>query len=164
MEADILAGLGQYDPKTQALLDKAWAWTETINFSTTIVAGANQSASTRNDNDGTFIICRSFARVFIPAANTAVALSEFSWDGTPTSANATFAQLGMTRVELFINGKPLYRSPIPTSLVFGTGDKPLFNAFRTRVAPGATLTAKLYNDSGQSAQAILGWEGFKVPA
>lgn len=164
MDLEVLEGLGALSPAEQAALSKAWFWAETLDFSTTITTGTSATSATRNDNDGTLIVDSIAIEAWLPAViGSAVAYTPFARDGDPTLNNNTHASLASLRVELFTNGKPWFRSPVRASTFFGQGHRPKFFTRKPRIAPGGTITARLYNDSAQSVQAQILFEGMKIP-
>ena len=145
-------------------LARAFPFRLTVNFDSTISASGNGSASRRNNNDGTLLVAvEDLTAYIIAASGSAVAYSNLCQTSGETKNNNTWAPYSALRVEIFVDGKPWQDGPVRADLAFAQNRAARDPAMWRRIPSGATVQAKLYNDSGEAIQAQIMLEGIKIP-
>lgn len=163
LEIQDLAGLGATEQE-RAKLAKAFPFRLTVNFDSTIAAAGNASASKRNNNDGTLLVAVEDLTAYIVAASgSAIAYTSLTPAAGETKNNNTWPGYASLRVEIFVDGRPWQDGPVRADLAFAQNRAPRDPAMWRRIPSGATVQAKLYNDSGEAIQAQLMLEGIKIP-
>ncbi|MBC6954010.1 MAG: hypothetical protein DYG93_11225 [Leptolyngbya sp. PLA2] len=136
------------------MAERVYAYT--LDWATTIAAGANAQASKAFSQNGTFILESLRAAVYIPSASgSAVAFTPAPRDAVATRDSNTFMTLAAFRVELFTAGEPWFDAPVRLNLLVGDGRDPGYFTTRHTIPENVTVRGILYNDSGESVRAQL---------
>lgn len=133
----------------------------TLEFNTTIAAGATAQAYSQVDTSGDFFIQNMRATVWIPSAATAIAGTPFANGSLPTAASDTFPTLAHCRLMLEVSGVQWFNNPVRLNHLAGDGGNPYFFQTLPALALQAQLLGTLYNDSALAVQAQVVLFGYK---
>jgi len=134
----------------------------TIEFSTTINAGAQGQAYAQVDTSGAFVAQSMAATVFLPVAQTSVARTPACEQPSPTIGSNTFMPLAGFRLQIALAGVNWFSNPVNLATIGGRGGAPFYFQTQPVLTPGAQLVATLFNDVAtfnvQAQIAIIGYK------
>ncbi len=146
-------------------------WSIPLDFSTNIAAAASGQAAANNENGYVFIVQSLNIVVFNPtAAGNVVANTPAYTDaangvgaatGNSGSTN-TWMALSMFSLNLRTATNQWFANPVRANLICGDARRPGYRLLGYAVAPGQTILATLANGSGQTVQAQLLLDGYRI--
>jgi hypothetical protein len=138
-------------------------YTYTIEFNTTINAGANgPAADTQIDGDSDFVVEDMAFTAWLPVAQTAIIGTPAAKEASATVGNNTFMHNAHFRLEVEQPGYKWQNNPVRVTNLIREGIQNLALTQRT-IAKGTILKARLYNDASTfNVQAQLVLNGYKI--
>ncbi len=158
----LLAGGELIDELGRAPQKRDW-FQYTLDFNTTIAAGAAGVAQRQINFGGHFVLQRIQGTFFIVAASgSAVAYAPAAIDADPLQANNTWMFYSNFLVQLRTSAGLWSSSPVRADLLCGTANRPNYLLTPRLLRAGEEVFAELTNNSDEAIQGQIVLDGYRL--